>query len=67
MEKIGKIRYDLMNKCKVRKITADLRAAECSYVEVVGSLWPFGELCEFRLNKMDPTTPAAVEKLSAVK
>ena len=57
----------MKKKGKARKITADLRAAECSYAEVVGSIWPFGELCEFRLNKMDPTTPAGVEKLSAVK
>ena len=56
-----------MKKGKARKSSADLKAVECSYAEVVGSIWTLGELCEFRLNKMDPTTPAGVAKLSEVK
>ena len=57
----------MKKKGKARTSTADLRAAECSYAEVVGSIWTLGELCEFRLNKMDPSTPAGVAKLSEVK
>ena len=57
----------MKKKGKARKSTVDLRAAECSYVEVVGSIWTLVELCEFRLNKMDPSTPAGVATVSEVK
>ena len=56
-----------MKKGKARKSSVDLKAVECSYAEVVGSIWTLGEICEFRLNKMDPSTRAGVAKLSEIK